>query len=258
MSGDVSVVVSRDIGKLGPADGPPVTVTWKLTSNLARIAFGSILWIVILFLLRMENNSDERAKFILVPLAVNTIILFVIRLAVPSAIFDPVIWGTALSLSFGLSVVFLLADLFNHRGRIAMFLFMIASLAIVGIVSWYIHGDLRFSESSDRFWHIYGIEASSLSIAFLIAGFFHRLKFSRFFVWFVLANAATMSFYIVVRSAAEGHFYPFMTLGNFFVGGMYGIILFVVILPFLMLAFGNEFFRERLLMLLGNEIPGAS
>lgn len=215
------------------------------------------LWALILVLLIVpKSNRDRRAWLILIPLVV---VLLVWRM--PPRLFA-MADGTTETLGFYIvsctmawSVIWLLGDWLGGRHRKVTLFLGLGIMLAVGLLSYYGHYGAIEQFASLGFLIPYGIFAFILLAAMVHTGYLCRHKYSRgrflgwLAVWNCIAALGLMLVYDIFMLVMIGQFPWFVLAGlafmtafaSVFIGG----ILYLVNLPFLILAFKSPFYGDR-------------
>ncbi len=253
--GEISVTASRDIGDLGPVEGPPVSIDLHMSRNLTGMAIALIPWFIIVMLLRMDVN-DGRSRIIVVPLAIAELLLFAAVRFLPANEHVMAIGYSVLAMMFGMSALLLAAGVTGTWKRVPSYLFALAVMVMSGIVVYLTRGVLMYSDACRLYQHMYAVGAFSIISAMFIAGLFSRSEITGFFT---LKMLAAMPFFSVLGAVAAflattgntAQNMPGRALYIVLDGIMTGMVMFLAILPVMVLVLGNGFYRERLMTLLG-------
>jgi hypothetical protein len=252
----LKIVASQDIGDLGPKDGPPVSFPWRWYYSIPSLP----LWaLIIVLLIAPKANRNRQAWLILIPLGV---VLIVWR--VPAGLFSlsdkstEIIACFVVSIAFAWSTVWLIGHWLANLGRWSRFFLSFGMMVVVGLLSCYCH----LAGTSDfAFVVIYdGLFMLILWLAVTCAARLSRKKYTprRFLSWFALWNVLAalgvlLSFVAVIAlvmlcqigsERAAGQLvvlFSVATISSFVVA----VCLYLITLPFLILAFNNPFYRDR-------------
>jgi hypothetical protein len=247
--GELRIVASQDIGQLGPKDGAPVPFHWRWYYHCPAW----LLWaLLLLSLIVPKANRHRQAWLILIPLG---LVLLVWRL--PARLFSLPDGATetldffVVSVSMAWTMVWLLGHWLAIRNRSITFLLILAVMLAIGLLSHYCH-----SESSDGLMSSligYCLYVVPLPLAMMLAGYSCRKKYSRpwfcgwLFVWLVAAIIGLMLSYLAILTIMRGFGLPMVAFVVLVVpvSLLYAGILYLVNLPFLILAFKSPFYGER-------------
>ena len=246
-----------DLGGLGTKQGPPVEYEWVAPSMVPQV----LPWLAILGLLLLRPNRNASAWWILVPLA-----CVAGAASAPQSVagFLPSFQADMFlqligALGFGVAAVWLLSGYLGWKHRMLAFVGILLALEGFSLLTYALGHGLEF----DTLQMGIPLAASALmiSVALTLAGLVCRGRYGwlRLSLWLVAALVVVWllligPFFVVAVISSSGSI-PMMAL--FGVVGMAVGITFGVLLPFLVLSFANEFFRERLkgLLHLGNAAP---
>jgi len=213
-------------------------------------------WLAVLCLLMLKPNRTARGWWVWVPLAFLAASEFAVNALpgfIPSQVLD--IFGQMFSaLGFGIASVWLLATFLSHRLRILAFLKMLAAALVVTVLVYLVRQDWDEPFLVMGFLIYVGICVLVVITALSLAGLVCRRQYRPFglmlwvFVfitalWFVISAP----FFVIALVASRGAlpWREFFQMLVAFAGVTFGIVL-----PFLLLAFANGLFRERLKLLL--------
>jgi len=254
VGGELKIVASSDLGELGAEDGPPVSFYWGVSGVGPYLA----PWLAVaLLLLLPKANRRLGAWWLLLPLlCVQALIL-----CLPS-LFGP-LGGNLLdifqqvfaALSFGIAAVWLVSPLFRRRLWIVSLVEVLLAAGCMGLLAFAVRADW----SADRGENVFSLISLVLAVfwsalALSLAGLFcrRRLRLMVFSLWVlgvVVAGwlASAMPF-LLLRLRIETGPTVSELVG---VGLAVALVHFLVLLPFLLLAFIHPFYRERLESVLG-------
>jgi hypothetical protein len=236
----------------------PVGYDWTAPSALPQF----LPWLAILALLLLRPNRCASAWWILVPLAGAAAVGMVPQSAVafmPSSQAE-VFMAFISALGFGLAAVWLVSSYLGWKHRILALLGILLGLGVVSLFAFLVTQDV--GREMFEVGIFLAASAAVISVALTLAGMVCRGRYAwlRLSLW-VLAALAVLwllligPFFLVAMISGRGQ----VPLGALF--GVVGIttgITFGVMLPFLVLSFVNELYRERLKGLLhlgGTEGP---
>ena len=159
-------------------------------------------------------------------------------------------------LYIAVGVLFVFADRIRHRAGVVVFLLAAAVLAGGGVLSFFASnfGGTEISKPTMMAFVFYGILSAALLLALAIARFLCRDRFSRlrFAAWLLVwVFVLTMLFVFVYglydyRPSDFGAIFEVLAAG-----ALLGLCLCGIVLPFVILAFTNAFYRQRLYDCLG-------
>jgi hypothetical protein len=250
-AGQLKVVASQDIGDLGPKESKAVAYHWKWYYHLP----GLFLWaILVLALVLIKANRDRRAWLILVPLLIVYLLWSVFKqvLHVPSA--QAEMFGMMVSsLTVGVAVLWLVGDKIGNRNRFVTFLLALVIMAATGVAGAVSYGMADFSEQTLSVLIFLAVSALSMLVGFVLAGRRCRKHYSGvvFMLWLaVWVIAAAMASMLVLYTSAfimqGASISAFIVLMLACVGGLvFGLCVYIINLPYMILGLRNAFFRER-------------
>lgn len=248
-------MASNDLHGLGRNDGPPATYAWTRPSVFPYL----LPWLAVLGLLMLRPNRTAQAWWIWLPLAwvvgleegLRPVLEFLPAqsLEMMLEVFN--------SLALGLGAVWLLSPRLRHRSRFLVFLRMLLTAALMSTFVYAVRQDWDEAELATVFLAYVGICVLASVSALSLAGWVcrHRYRPLRLTLWLLGCNVAvwlalaTPLFVMALLQVGIGSWPELL-------GGVlaFGAATFATMLPFLILAFTNGFFRERLKALLG--LPG--
>jgi hypothetical protein len=253
-------VAYADLGGLGSKQGAPVAYYWVMPSLMPQF----LPWLAILALLLLKPNRCASAWWVLIPLGMVAAVACApqsVRELLPSSQFEMFLeWIGALG--FGLAAVWLVSSYLGWKHRMLAFLGILvaqgvfSSLAYVVRQGWEGLGSETFALGV-----VLLLSALVISAALSLAGLMCRGRYGglRLSMWLLAALVVAwlvviVPFSIIAMIASGGNFPALQFLISVPVAA--GII-FGVLLPFLVLAFANGFYRERLqaLLHLGGTLP---
>ena len=250
--GELRFVSSVDIGDLGPSQGLEVVYNWRWYHSIPSLA----LWLVLAAaLILIKANRTPRILLILVPfLIVNMLWLLLTNMMNFSSAADVEMFNMMLnSLVAAITFLWLFADkLGRFNPWIAFFLAfaLITMFFLLGIVSYLGFG---FSQNGVVALAMLTVLALGMLLGFVLAGWRCRKHYGpvRFMLWLavwmvVICLASVLVFYVIVLSVEQAPI-PISTI--LFVASLVGLILavclYLINLPYMILALRSSFFRER-------------
>lgn len=120
MSGELQIVVSADLGELGPTDGKPVSYHFSPLYH----ALGFIPWLLVsLAFVVLKENRALQAAWILAPIALLAAGYWAFMAIAKATTGDRAQMNTFFTITvLGFSMIWLLADRIGKRGRFVAFL----------------------------------------------------------------------------------------------------------------------------------------
>jgi MFS family permease len=249
--GELRIVPSADIGDLGPGEGMAAIYQWRWYYSAPAFA----PWVVLLgAMVLFKANRHPRVLLILLPLLIVNLLWFaVVRLLhFPSSArmqFGPVI----ASYTAAIAVLWLCAHKLGNRNRFVTFLLALAvtaGLCFVGIVSYLGWG---FPTEAVAGLIVLAVMVLAVLFALVLAGWCCRNRYGpvQFMLYLALWTVAvclagTLAFYSIGFIVGEMTV-PISTLLLVAVigGSVIGACIYVINLPYMILALGSPFFRER-------------
>ena len=251
-NGELQIVGCQDIGSLGDAKGPPTFIQWKWYYALPGLVF---LVLAVLPLVLAKENLRLRAWAVLVPLLV--ILVFWNWMNILFGL------STSTSENFGVMIIAIatawtvfwsLAGRFQSHSKVLNF--MAAAVVILVMMSAVFAANGMMQASGLISMLIYQFV---FSVAWLVSMILSarrcRKTYSpkRFmawlFLWTMLIPAGlTFVFSIVsilIFSGASLSILPYFIIGMLISSGMLGIFLYLLNIPFMLLAFNNSIYDER-------------
>jgi len=250
--GELKFVSSVDIGDLGPKQAPEAFYYWKWYHSIPSLA----LWLVLAaaFIL-IKANRTARILFILVPLLIVNILWFLLtQMTGFSSSTDVEMFNMMFnSLVAGITFLWLFAPkLGRYNPWIAFFLALalIETVFLVGIVSYLGFG---FSQNAVVALAMLAVLALGMLLGFVLASWRCRKRYGpvRFLlwlaVWMVAACLACMLVFYAIVCFVQKAPIPISTI--LFVASAVGLIfavcVYVINLPYMILALRSSFWRKR-------------
>jgi hypothetical protein len=241
-----------DIDDLGARESSAVTYTWSFVNNIS----GLVVWLVLggVFVLFRENRS-RKALLVLVPLLVVNVLWLGIKKAIgmPSstaAQFD-VMFN---AFTVGVTIVWLVSHKFAGLNRFVIFLLALIVLDLSYVLNIFSFSGFAFDDETVMLTAFFCVAATTTLFGFVLTGWRCRIRYTalRFMLWqavWCIAVCVMATFiYVVIAFVIMGQstsldasfFVQILLVGPIFSG-----ILYVLLLPFMILAFKNSLFRER-------------
>jgi hypothetical protein len=255
--GELKIVASQELGGLGAKEGEAVVYHWKWYYN----ASGLIIWLVlVLALVMIKANRNRRAWLILIPLVAVSLLWTIFKKVAPLpssylSTSDPLF----VSLVIGISVLLLLGHKIGNRNRFVTFLLAWVLMTVVGIAGVISYSGLSFSQQAVGSVIVFAMTALAMLLAFVFAGRCCRKRYSnlRFMLWLAVWDvvvcemiflgylAIAMVIMSMIGDMPDGLRLSSVLLQLAVTGLVVGICLYVILLPFMILAQRSGFFRER-------------
>ena len=245
-------VSSSDIGNLGPKQGAEVVYNWRWYHGTPNLALWLVLAAALIF---VKANRTPRILLIIIPLLiVNVLWLLLTQMMGFSSSTDMEMFNMMFnSLVGGITFLWLFVPkLVRYNPWIAFFLAfaLIETLFLVGIVSYL---GFEFSQEAMVALAMLTVLALAMLLGFVLAGRRCRKRYGpvRFMLWLavwmvVVCLASMIVFYGIVFIIQQAPI-PISTilLVAATVGLVFGVCLYVINLPYMILALRSSFFRER-------------
>lgn len=239
---------SEDIGSLGIKKGTATIYPWKWYYSAP--ALGS--WIVLaLVILLVRDNRDPRVLLIFIPIFLIRLLwsLFLPILGVPSSVL--VVFGMLVdALVAGIAVLWLLAYKLGNRNRFVSFLLaliVLVAATIVAIMSY----QAWLSGVDFEILVVQALGIVTMLLVFVLAGWRCRKRYGpwRFMLWLALwtmvISLVGMSTFFLISVRPSG-IELIQQIPEVLVAGLiFAVCIYMLNLPFMILAFVTPFFRER-------------
>jgi len=241
-----------DIGDLGPNQGAEAGYNWRWYHSIPNLTLWLVLAAALIFI---KANRTPRILLILVPLLIVNILWYLLTQMMDFASPGDVEMFNMMfnSLVAGITFLWLFAPkLGRFNPWIAFFLafalismfFLLGSVSYLGFV---------FSQEAVVALAILGVAALAMLLGFVLAGWRCRKRYGpvRFMLWLAVWMVAAclvciLLFYTIVFFAQKAPI-PITTI--LFVASVVGLVLggclYVINLPYMILALRSSFFRER-------------
>lgn len=247
----MKIVPSADIGDLGPQQGASVIYNWRWYYGAPTLTLWLALIAAFVFI---KANRNPQALLILVPLLIVNLLWLVFKKALHVGSTEAEMFGMVFhSLVVGITVLWLLANRLGNRNPLVTFLLAFAIVAVLGLLGTVSYVGLEFSPQTIGGPILLGMLALAMLIGFALTAWQCQKRFSR--SRFVLY----MAFWTVAGCLATGFIFfsivlviyrpPIAIAGALLrllaVGSVLGVCLYVIVLPYLILALVDPFFRQR-------------
>ncbi len=238
-----------DLGGLGSKQGAPVVYDWVAPSPIPQL----LPWLAILALLILKPNRCGSAWWIWVPLAIVgglTCIPESVLEFLPSSEVG-VFLDLISALGFGLAAVWLLSGYLEWKHRMLAFLGIFLSLAAFSVMAYALRQDWgSLGPEAFQVGIFLAVSVLVISVAISLAGLMCRGRsgWLRLIAWLLAALVVLWALIIVpvfiLAAISSGGRVPMLVMLPVILVAT-GITLGVLV-PFLVLAFANGFYRERL------------
>lgn len=245
---------SADIGEVVRQLVEPTIYDWKWHYSVP----GLVIWMVlILALVLPKSNRNRHVLLIFVPLMIVNLLWLAFKEVANVSASSAVQFGTVLqSMAVGTAALWLTGGYFKGHGGLARFLLSFGTVVLVadlGVLSY----SVEFSNETFLFLTLFVFLTLTVlaAIALTRAVCKGRYRPTRFMLWLALwmllgSMLAMFGFFIVgslIMSSGLSRSQFSQALLMIIIGGpVLGLGLYVLNLPFMILAFVNPFFRERL------------
>lgn len=250
MFGKLKIVPSADIGQLGPQQGEAANFDWKWHYSAA----GWVIWLaLILAFVAPKANRDIKILLILVPLViVNLLWWLFIKFANMNST-DALQFGIIFnSMTLGVTVLWLIINYFVRFGGAIRFLLSFVTLVIVaglGTLSY----STEFSNVTTMFLALFIFMALTMLVAITISrrlcgGKYRPICFLLWLaLWMLLGSLVAMFGVLIVGSIifSSGLDISGAIFMLILAALIFGLGLYVLNFPFMILGFANPFFRKR-------------
>ena len=251
-AGELKIQAVADLGGLGDKDGAPVVYHWTLPNLIHPLLPG----LAVLALLLVPRNRCGSAWWIWIPLLAVVFLAppLVNAFSLPSELADVI--G---ALAYGLAATWLLAPFLARRHRFLSFLCILPTLAAFSVLTYLFKQDWGGVDTDMVFRtliaFVFGVPV--IAFALFLTGWICRQRYRPAAVtfWFAVALfgiwlVVTAPFFVITMIASSGEV-PWSTL--FIFHAIISGVSFALTFPFLVLAFANSLFRDRLKGLLNLE-----
>ena len=235
---------------MGPQQGVATDFNWKWHYSAGRW----FIWLaLILALFVPKANRDIRVLLILIPLTIVNFLWWIFIQNVRMNSTDAFEFGIIFnSLAVGVTVLWLVAQYFKKYGGTVRFLLSFLTIVIVAALGTLAHSS-KFSTEMVLFLTLFVLMAFTILISITLSRRFCKGTYRpiRFLLWLalcmLLGSFVVTSGFIIVGSVffSKGSD-PFEIILVLLLGGsIFGLFLYAINVPFLILGFVHPFFRER-------------
>jgi len=235
---------------MGIKEGTATVYSWKWYYSMSALG----LWIILaLAILLVRDNRDPRVLLIFVPIFLVRLLWsrFQPILGAPSDVLE-VFRVLIDALVLGIAMLWLLAYKLGNRNRFVSFLLALVVLVAVTVVA-VVSYQAWSSQAAFQIFVIQALGIVTMLLVFVLAGWRCRKRYGpwRFMLWLalwtmVISLVGMITFFLI----SEGPSDPAKELirqipGVLLVGLIFAICIYLLNLPFMILAFVTPFFRER-------------
>ncbi|MCH7559047.1 MAG: hypothetical protein IIB56_16565 [Planctomycetes bacterium] len=247
----MKIIASADIGELGQKEGTAVVYNWRWYYSIPGLA----LWVVLIAaFIFIKANRNPQALLILAPLLILNLLWLAFKKVMVLGSADIEMFSMVFnSLVVSITVLWLFAHKLGNRNRFVTFLLALALMAVLGLIGAISYCGLTFSQQTVGALILLAMSALAMLLGFVLAGWQCRNRYSglRFVLYLALWTivtclASTLVIYSTVFIIQQTPIPIFTVLLMVsIVGLILGACLYVINLPFIILAFRSPFFRER-------------
>ena len=258
MFGQLKIVPSADLGQLGSQQGEAASFDWKCHYSAA----GWIIWLaLILAIIVPKANRDIRVLLILVPLIIVNLLWWLFMRYANMNSTDELEFGIIFnSMAVGVTVLWLIANSFARFGGAIRFLLSFGTVVIVaglGTLSY----STEFSNETAMFLALFIFMTLTMLVAITISRRLCGGKYRPVFfllwlaLWVLLGSLVAMFGVLIVGSIifSSGLDISGAIFMLILAALIFGLGLYVLNFPFMILGFANPFFRKRFCACLGLE-----
>ena len=235
---------------MGIKEGTATIYPWKWYYSAPALG----LWIILaLVILLVRDNREPRVLLIFIPIFLVRLLWlrFQSILGAPSDVLE-VFRVLVDALAIGIAMLWLLAYKLGNRNRFISFLLALVVLVAVSVVV-VVSSQAWSSRAALGLLVIQALGIATMLLVFVLAGWHCRKRYGpwRFMLWLalwtmVISIVAFLTFFLI----AAGPSGPAEELirqipGVLLVGLIFAICVYMLNLPFMILAFVTPFFRER-------------
>ena len=250
------IIPTSNLGQISSQEIQETLYKWKF----AYTVLGSLIWLPLILVIGIfRDNRNYRITYLLIALLVVNLIWWSFLKATNgegssnATEFDI----TFQSFTIGLALLWLTAHKFSkYHGLLRIFLSLIIMtlVLIMGILS--IIAD--FNKTTELMFILFIFVAFATLLAFAFAGKYCRKEYhpKRFMLWLVLFlpiwSMIAMAGYLLVGNAImNSSANPLEFVMATIAGLIFGLLIYALNLPFLIMGFVSPFFRERFCACLG-------
>ena len=241
---------SYDISDLVIKEGTATVYPWKWYYSISALG----LWIVLaLAILLVRSNRDPRILYIFIPIVLIRMLWSRSEpiLGAPSEVLE-VLRVLIDALVVGMAVLWLLAYKLGNRNRFVSFLLALVVLVaatIVAIVSY----QAWSSQAAFQIFIIQAMGIVTMLLVFVLTGWRCRKRYGpwRFMLWLalwtmVVSIVGMTTFFLIVEGSSDPAEELIRQMPQvLLVGSIFAVYIYMLNLPFMILAFASPFFRER-------------
>ncbi len=254
--GHLSIVASQELGDLGSGQGTPTVFRWRWYYGVPSLA----LWaLILLVLILVRGNHSWQAWLILLPPSAVIVSLGMIArlVSMPPDMAEPMT-DYLVSLAATWTIVWLLGHWFAGLNRIAGFFLALTMMLALCSLSLYCALGMASVQELAIWLAVYGIGSFTLLLSTTLSGMCCRgqyrpgLFMAWMILWTFLASAISVPIVAMVVAGFEANgivesltVFVMALFSCLIFGGILSVALYVMNLPFMLLATRSPFFRER-------------
>jgi hypothetical protein len=261
-TGTLTIIPFQELGELGGHEGSPTTFQWYWQYHLYRVAFWGL---IVLPLVLFKDNRCLAAWAILIPMMAVFVVFRMIANLLSCSPTNTELLGTLVtSLTSAWAVIWLMAHWLSPQRWLLGFVLAFIVMGATGLLACVCNYGLPNDETivSILIYHVLASLILLLSMA--LTGRFRRKAYlsASFVVWLlpwtVLSSILGMLVLMIGLGLFQGSpvFDVDILLEVLLVSSIGGVALYLLNLPFVLLAFRNFFYRNRLCAVFGLQYAG--
>ena len=250
MFGRLKIVPLANLGDMGARQGVAAGYDWKWHYSAGKW----IIWLaLILALVVPRTNRNIRILLILIPLAIVNLLWWIFIQNARMNSTDALEFGIIVnSMAVSVTVLWLVAHHFERFRGIIQFALSFATVVIVAGLGTLAYST-EFSGEMALFLTLFAFMAFTILIAITLSrrfckGTYHPVRFLLWLaLWMLLGSLVATFGFIIIGSIifSSGPDSTEAILIFLFTGSIFGLFLYALNLPFLIVGFVHPFFRER-------------
>ena len=250
--GKLRIVPSTNLGDLAAGDAEAVVYDWKPYYSLPGFA----LWAVVaLLMVALKENRVPSVLLILVPILIVSLLWTLVKELIPGSGSAAILFDQIMaSATFGFGVLWLVAHKIGNRNRfvaLVLGLGVMLTCWVIGLVSYL---GVEFSNDTVGTLVYFGLLAVGMTVGLTLAGRGCRWRYSgprfvlKLLLWTAVTSLAAIYAFVLIFMIFNDSARQWQLLVTQIpiIGGILGLISFLVMLPYAVLAAKNSFFRRRL------------
>ena len=246
----MKIVPAADIGDLGPKQGTSVTYDWKWYYGAPTLTLWLALIAAFVFI---KANRNPQALLILGPLLIANLLWLLFKSILVFNSADMEMFTLLFnSLAIGITVLWLLAHKLGDHHRFVTFLSALIIMGLPGLLGAVSYG-MESSVETIAFVSVLAMLVFAFLLGFVLASWRCRKRYgpARFMLWLGLWTVTTAIVLMVAFASVvlmiQGRVmrYDEVLLEILTIGLVCGLGIYLIDLPYMILAFCSSFFRER-------------